>query len=268
MTSNIKFFDWKYYLKKYPDVLQHYNDEKGAKWHFYLSENPDNYSEGPGLQEGRLFNPLLEKLIEYGLDNYINNKGLKNKRLYDVFLHYLKLHDKPLIYISIGNVCNSSVYCTKNKLKPTKQEGYKTCPFDLMVSNINGIIKCFNEDFKDFLNPNFLKFSDPDLLIHTKYGFSFNHEVPINIMPNGNTVNIYEEQKWAEGPKHFIKDNFKNFIKRYTDRINNLKYYCNNYKINFVLEYYYDKKNEKQLDELKNAIKNRFPDLIFDIVII
>lgn len=268
MSSDIKFFDWVYYLKKNLDVAKDYNDENGAKYHFYLSENPENTSEGPGIKEGRLFNPLLEKLIEYGVDNYIKDKGLKDKRKYDIFLHYLKENDKPLIHISIGNVCNSSIYCTNNKLKPTKKEGYKTCPFDLMVSNINGIIKCFNEDFKDFYNPNFLKFNDPDSLIHTKYGFAFNHEVPVNKMPNGSIKNIYEEQEWEEGPHHFIKDNYKNFIKRYTDRINNLKYYCNNYKINFVLEYYYDKQNTKQLNDLKNAIKNRYPNLIFDILII
>ena len=98
------------------------------------------------------------------------------------------------------------------------------------------IIQCLNNDFKDFCSPEYLKFTDPNLLIHTKYGFSFNHEVPENGDDiNNPIVKIYEKEKWSEGPHHFINNNFKNFIERYTNRINNFRNYCNNMMLNLFL---------------------------------
>lgn len=39
------------------------------------------------------------------------------------------------IGISLGNICFSAVWAVQNGLRKTKAEGYKTCPFDLMISN-------------------------------------------------------------------------------------------------------------------------------------
>ena len=66
MEQYLKYFDWKYYLNKYPDIAKDYKDEKGAFYHFYLNSdiNYNNYiDEGPGLKEGRIFN----KNLQYGL---------------------------------------------------------------------------------------------------------------------------------------------------------------------------------------------------------
>jgi hypothetical protein len=60
------------------------------------------------------------------------------------------------IGISLGNVCYSAVWATKNKIRKLKKDGYKTCPFDLMVSNYDGIVNCIKDDFKHFCDPKYL----------------------------------------------------------------------------------------------------------------
>ena len=47
-----------------------------------------------------------------------------------------------MIGISLGNVCNSAEFAVANNLRKRKEEGYNTCPFDLMVSNYKGSNKC------------------------------------------------------------------------------------------------------------------------------
>ena len=97
------------------------------------------------------------------------------------------------IGISLGNICESAVYGTLNGLRPLKKDGYNTCPFDLCISNIEGIIECLNYDFKDFCNPDFLEHdSIAKLIRHKKYNFSFNHEAPFHadIYIKENSVNM------------------------------------------------------------------------------
>lgn len=43
---------------------------------------------------------------------------------------------KP-IGISLGWNCDAAGYAVKNKLRETKNNGYKTCPFDIMITNYN-----------------------------------------------------------------------------------------------------------------------------------
>ena len=51
------------------------------------------------------------------------------------------------------------------------KEGYKTCPFDLCLTDIEGIIECLNTNFKDFCNTNYLQYNvDSNLIGHLKYG--------------------------------------------------------------------------------------------------
>lgn len=42
-------------------------------------------------------------------------------------------------------------------LRKTRKEGYSTCPFDLLNSNLPGIIKCLEENFYYFCNSKYLK---------------------------------------------------------------------------------------------------------------
>jgi hypothetical protein len=53
------------------------------------------------------------------------------------------------IFISIGNNCLPAAWGVYTNYRKKKRDGYKTCPFDLMVSNYKGVVKCINENFKN-----------------------------------------------------------------------------------------------------------------------
>jgi hypothetical protein len=172
------------------------------------------------------------------------------------------------IGISLGNVCYSAVWSKENGIRKSREDGYKTCPFDLMISNYNGIVKCIKEDFSNFCNIEYLKITDNGL-INTYYNFGFNHESPEHKNQVENKY-LYEIENWPEGKNHFINDNYKNFIKRYTRRISSfVKYLKNpNNKIIFVIQFVYESKPEDDLKDLKDALKEKYPELIYDIIIL
>ena len=58
--------------------------------------------------------------------------------------------------ISLGMKCDSAIWGVKNKIRDTKLNGYQTCPFDEMISNLPGIIECLRDDFKYFCDPEYL----------------------------------------------------------------------------------------------------------------
>lgn len=135
------------------------------------------------------------------------------------------------IGISLGWDCGPAGQGVKLGLRPTKEQGYKTCPFDLMITNYLGVIDCIEDDFKYFCDPQYLHvlniekdytylaFKKGDrVIVNTKYNFIFNHESPGH-------GNLYIQENWENGQEHFIIDNFKALIERYTRRIQNFRNY-------------------------------------------
>jgi hypothetical protein len=64
--------------------------------------------------------------------------------------------------ISLGANCGAAARGKFFGVRASKEQGYKTCPFDLILSNYPGLLKCLREDFKNFsdfdciiTNPNF-----------------------------------------------------------------------------------------------------------------
>ena len=178
---------------------------------------------------------------------------------------------KKQIAISLGNVCPSAEFRAK-ELGFTKKTGYKTCPFDLMVSNLNGIIDCLNTDFKYFFDPKFLERKDLGIengeerfmIRNTKYKFGFNHE-SFNI----GEAYLYERENWENGVYTFVNNNFEKLVERYTKRIDNFKYYCeSDYYVTFILQFVVDKYSAETMNRLHDAIKNRFPKLKYEIKIL
>jgi hypothetical protein len=172
------------------------------------------------------------------------------------------------IFISLGWDCGPATFAVNKKLRRKKNEGYMTCPFDLMITNYLGIIECFKDDFKYLYDPKyielrtvhkdckFLAFKKGDnAIVNTKYNFIFNHE-----SPNHGQLHLHEN--WANGPEHFCMNNFEAFIDRYKNRVNNLRNYLNsgsrivfiNSKINNNLE---------TCGELISVIKEKYPKLDF-----
>lgn len=169
--------------------------------------------------------------------------------------------------ISLGNVCASAVYGLNEGMRPAKKAGYKTCPFDLMATNVGGVIDCIETDFKYFHDPNFLETqhreSEKDYIItHKKYDFSFNHESPYH-------ANLHIEQNWPT-PFHYVDDNFKYFVERYEKRVSNFRFYCESgyYYVIFILQFFTQRYSDKLINQLHDAIKNRFPKLEYEIKVI
>ena len=167
------------------------------------------------------------------------------------------------IAISLGNVCYSAMWAVENKLRKTKDEGYLTCPFDLMVSNYQGIIRCIYDDFLDFCNPAYLVLNDHGIF-NVKYNFGFNHESPEE------EAELYLHENWPEGRMHFVNNNYAHFIERYNKRIKSFYYYLQNpaYHVLFIIQFTYDKNPEDDCKELRDALREKFPDLKYSIQII
>lgn len=167
--------------------------------------------------------------------------------------------------ISLGWNCYSSMWAVNNGFRKRKDEGYKTCPFDLMVTNYKGIIDCLNDDFKYFYDENnieMIKVNENEYTIYnSKYNFAFNHESPGH-------ANLYINENWPEGINHFINNNLKNFKERYSNRINNFRYYLsdpNNF-ITFIMNSW--QKTQDDILELKLAIKKHYPDIKYEVILL
>ena len=169
--------------------------------------------------------------------------------------------------ISLGWNCSPAQDGVKLGLRNIKSNGYKTCPFDMMISNYIGLCKCIEDDFKYFCDPNYLEMrkapqmanfipnqnDDQMWIYNTYYNFTFNHESPFH-------GNLYLSEQW-NGPFHFVDNNYKNFIKRYENRINNFREYLKNTDfINFIMYRY-----NSIPYEIVDIIKKKYPNLKFRI---
>ena len=164
--------------------------------------------------------------------------------------------------ISLGYNCAPAIYGVQNNIRGTKQNGYLTCPFDEMVTNLSGLIKCIDEDFKYFHDENYLivKNNSGDNLIHnTRYNFYFNHESPGH-------ANLYIEQNWPGGINHYIDNNYNKFKERYTKRINHFLNYINNPNnhIVFILTGY--KETNHNILRLKHTLNTKYPHLSYEFL--
>lgn len=169
------------------------------------------------------------------------------------------------IGISLGWNCNSAIHGVNNGIRTRKEAGYKTCPFDTMISNFDGIVECIKDDFAYFTDEKYLSINatnpaDP-CIMNIKYRFGFNHESPGH-------ADLYKKEKWPEGIAHFICDQYKNFKTRYQNRINNFRNYLSdpNNHITFIITTW--DKTEEDMKPLKHALAIRYPHLSYDFVIL
>ena len=164
------------------------------------------------------------------------------------------------IGISLGWNCNGAIYGVQTGIRKKKEEGYLTCPFDEMVTNLSGIIKCFEEDFINFYNPDYLdlvEYKGDNLIRNNYYNFIYNHESPGH-------ANLYITQNWKGGINHYIDNNYEQFKNRYKRRIDNLLNYLNNNEnyIIFILHGYTS--DNKNIQKLNNVFQNKFPNLKYE----
>jgi disulfide oxidoreductase YuzD len=174
--------------------------------------------------------------------------------------------------ISLGWGCYSAIYGKNTNIRSSKKDGYLTCPFDIMVSNYEGIIDCINDNFDKLCDEKYLKvekISDSlilynkneligeNMIINTKYNFIFNHESPGH-------ANLYIKEKWSKGINHYILNNFEEFKIRYNKRIENIKYYLNSDNfITFIINRPYTT-NISDIQILDDTIKKKYPNLQYE----
>jgi len=129
--------------------------------------------------------------------------------------------------ISLGWCCYSAGFGVSTGLRKTKKNGYKTCPFDEMITNYEGIIECIADDFEYLCDKEYLELikipkeskwlntnGDGDIMIYNKkYKFIFNHESPGH-------ANLFVNQKWSKGINHYIINDYEEFINRYKKKDN------------------------------------------------
>jgi hypothetical protein len=162
--------------------------------------------------------------------------------------------------ISLGADCLSAIWAVTHQIRSTKENNYNTCPFDLMFSNYNGIIQCLIDDFKYFTDPAVLTYT-ADCIVNTHYNFGFNHETPYH-------ADLYIKEKWAEGPNHFINNNYAHFIERYNQRIDNFRSYLSDTRnfITFIL--FPNGCAINDCKDLKDVLAIKYPLLQYKILII
>jgi hypothetical protein len=155
------------------------------------------------------------------------------------------------------------MYAVDVRIRSRKSDGYNTCPFDIMVSNYNGIVHCLNDNFSDFLNDNFLELriiNNEYVIYNKKYNFIFNHESPGH-------ANLYITENWEEGINHFVVDNYRNFKKRFSQRIQNFRNYLSdpNNVITFVMASW--NKTQDDITDLKQALEKHYPQLKYSVLL-
>ena len=174
------------------------------------------------------------------------------------------------IGVSLGWNCGPATYGAANGLREVKANGYQTCPFDEMVSNIPGVIECLKDDFKYFMDDNCLKlkevpfnvggtFKGEKLVFNTKYNFYFNHESPGH-------GNLYLSQGWTGGINHYIDNNYALLKERYNRRVESFKKYIqegqNGSEITFIIFRY-----NKDVSELEKVLQEKYPNLNYNIIV-
>jgi hypothetical protein len=167
--------------------------------------------------------------------------------------------------ISLGWNCYSAMYAVEKGLRQTKQNGYKTCPFDKMVSNYKGLVQCLSDNFSHFYDETcitLLKVNDHESTIYnTKYNFAFNHESPGH-------ADLHICENWEGGINHFVDNNYHFLKERYQRRIDNFRNYLsdpNNF-ISFVITSW--NKSQDDIIDLKQAIETHYPKLKYQIIIV
>jgi hypothetical protein len=174
----------------------------------------------------------------------------------------LRTYNLDNVGISLGWNCGAASHGVALGIRKKREEGYKTCPFDIMNSNLPGVIKCLEEDFAYFLDSKYLKLIDipttekyhsgDTLLINTRYGFIFNHESPGH-------ANLYLTEEWVGGKDHFVKNDFLEFKKRYSSRIGNFNNYMKSGKsITFLLNH-----PHTEYRYIEECIKKMYPGVSF-----
>ena len=283
----------KSYVEDFAPILPEWSGY--GPWDLYSTTLANNFKDKYDVQQyvlqnqliwfydtGDLANPtygwdgalktVYDDLIIKKLDRKSQRANIESNlnQLVQNWVDTFKEKSKP-IGISLGWNCGPAGYGVENGIRETKANGYRTCPFDEMVSNLPGVVECIRDDFKYFLDDEFLEVKPVPftvggtkkgeyLIYNTKYNFFFNHESPGH-------ANLYIEQNWAGGINHYVDNNFRLFKERYNRRVQAFKDYIqqglDGTEIKFIVFRY--NHDVKMLD---NMLKEKYPTLKYRIIVV
>jgi hypothetical protein len=154
--------------------------------------------------------------------------------------------------LSLGWNCDPAILSVSYGFRPNRAGGYRTGPFDLIMSNYDGLCRCLDEDFAHFFEIDFLNQSQ---IWNAYYGFRFNHESPHQYHDLGS------QEGW-DSPLHFVDNNFENFKLRFSARIDNFRSYLTSPQPKVFI---YQGANRMPV-EVDAIIKARYPSIDFRII--
>ena len=147
--------------------------------------------------------------------------------------------NSPEVAISLGYNCQPAMRSKDYKFRQSKKEGYKTCPFDVMLSNYEGLVRCLQEDFRYLTDSQYLRVIDvpvndtlhvphDKVIINTRYNFLFYHDSPVQY--------IFDDYQWENGLEHFVVNDFAALKERYKKRVSNfVDYMGGGYEVLLVM---------------------------------
>jgi hypothetical protein len=161
-----------------------------------------------------------------------------------------------MIPISLGWNCSPAIY-RGNTLNQRKNNGYKTCPFDLCVTPYLGLCKCILDDFDRNKFFNLRVEYDPvnkqDCILN-EYNMWFNHESEKKL--NDDNIEWY--------PGKYMENDFKLFKERYENRIENFFSYLKaDLPILFIFNNHHDEPKY-----LVKILKFKYPKLKFKVLLL
>lgn len=136
-------------------------------------------------------------------------------------------------------------------------------PFDWIVSRYESLCAVLEQDFYDFLNPDFLSVDADNYGIINKYGLGLMHDFP--------TVEFVGDFEQVEGPLGHgkLRQDWIKFVpeveKKYARRIQRFRDVCSNNKKIFFIRYGGINSREEACI-LRNILKTAYPHLDFTLV--
>jgi len=152
-------------------------------------------------------------------------------------------------YLTLGYDCSPAAVLRNLNIRKF------ALPFDWVVSDVNILEKCFEDNFSKFHKN--LKFNYNKTRLIDEYGFQFPHDYQLNNMTNINNNNV-GEGIFGEEKNNFITDNWINYydvvLEKYNRRIERFKIIVNDINPIIVLCRY----NTKQVFKLQEIFLKYF----------
>jgi len=164
------------------------------------------------------------------------------------------------VFVSLGKDCEPALMLKDLGLR---SEAY---PFDWNnTTQFAGICNMIKDNFKDFLNPLFLKHNGRTIL-HTHYTIEFRHDFP-SLIPGGNTGVVDWDVSQEPYKSGLIVKNFLDFLpiitEKYTRRINRFMKLLNSTKNVIFIRTYLTPEEARQFTKL---MATHYPNLKYQLI--